>query len=277
MTVSTPHTDMPRFRLPVYEGPLDLLLQLIRENEVDIYDIPIAQITRQYLDRLAEWQALDLVLAGDYLVMAATLVEIKSRMLLPAPPRQDEIEVDPREALVAQLLEYQRYTGAAETLRDWEAFRASLYFRNATEIAGDYILPMEQSSLTGRDLHRAFLSVLSAAGVPEAPVSAVVPRRRVSLRVKMAEILRAVHGAAEGLPFESILSIETSRADCVLVFLAMLELIRIGRINAVQRGPFGDIQLVARTDGGGDPAAAAESISDPPLRSTVSKASGVGA
>src|SRR5207249_1940592 len=102
----------------VFEGPLDLLLHLIRENEIDIYDIPIARIAQQYLDYVAMLEALDLAIAGEYIVMTATLLEIKSRMLLPAPPPiEGEAVEDPRAELVQRLLEYQRYQESVETLR----------------------------------------------------------------------------------------------------------------------------------------------------------------
>src|SRR5438105_1143289 len=110
MPIST--SNAPQFRLPIFEGPLDLLLHLIREQELDIYDIPIAIITQQYLEYLNEWEALDLTVAGEYLVMAATLLEIKSRLLLPQPPKNEDDEIeDPRAELVERLLEYQRYQG----------------------------------------------------------------------------------------------------------------------------------------------------------------------
>ena len=102
----------PNFTTPIFEGPLDLLLHLIRANEVDIYDIPIAEMTRQYLSYMALLEALDLEVAGEYLVIAATLIEIKSRMLLPqAPPQGDDEAEDPRAELVARLVEYQQFQG----------------------------------------------------------------------------------------------------------------------------------------------------------------------
>src|ERR1051325_514372 len=114
MVLAAPNS--PLFRLPVFEGPLDLLLHLIRENKLDIYDIPIAEITRQYLDYLAMMEMLDLTIAGEYLVIAATLLEIKSRMLLPrqAVAVEEGEEEDPRAELVEKLLEYQRYQGTVE-------------------------------------------------------------------------------------------------------------------------------------------------------------------
>ena len=137
---------MPHFKTPAFEGPLDLLLHLLRTNEVDIYDIPIAEITGQYLAYMELLEALDLAIAGEYVVMAATLIEIKSRMLLPqepAPEGEEEAE-DPRAELVARLLEYQQYQGTLETLRTWEELRRQIYFRGALENGDDYILPMPE-------------------------------------------------------------------------------------------------------------------------------------
>src|SRR2546423_15713661 len=113
-----PQRSALTFHLGVFDGPLDLLLHLIRENEIDIYDIPIARIAQQYLDHLAMWEELDLAIAGEYLVMAATLLEIKSRMLLPAPPPlEGEAEEDPRAELVERLLEDQRGPGSLGAVR----------------------------------------------------------------------------------------------------------------------------------------------------------------
>src|ERR1700704_2656386 len=137
-------TPMPHFKTPAFEGPLDLLLHLIRANQVDISDIPIAEITHQYLAMMDLFEELDLQVAGEYVLLAATLIEIKSRMLLPHPPPQpgDEPEEDPRAELVARLREYEQYQGTLETLRSWEEMRRSLFFRGAAENAEDYILPV---------------------------------------------------------------------------------------------------------------------------------------
>src|SRR6476469_6832369 len=118
--------SMPHFKTPAFEGPLDLLLHLIRANQVDISDIPIAEITQQYLAMMDLFEALDLQVAGEYVLLAATLIEIKSRMLLPQPPPQageDAEDLDPRAELVARLREYQLYQGTVETLRTWEELR----------------------------------------------------------------------------------------------------------------------------------------------------------
>lgn len=235
----------PRFLLPTFEGPLDLLLHLIRENRVDIYDIPIAEITQQYLEYLDLLEELDLAVAGEYLVMAATLLEIKSRMLLPqAPPSEAEEEEDPRAELVQRLLEYQRYQGTVETLRGWEEDRARLFFRGALENPDDYALPLLEGELTGAHLAAALVKILERAGVAEDTVTAVVPRRKVSLRLKMAEVLRKVRGYEKGLDFELLFEPPLYRYDIVLTFLAVLELLRLGRLKAKQKRAEEPIVLV---------------------------------
>ncbi len=239
-----PTTSAPQFHLTVFDGPLDLLLHLIRENRIDIYDIPIAEITQQYLDYLALWESLDLTVAGEYLVMAATLVEIKSRMLLPKPPppEADEME-DPRAELVQRLLEYQRYQGTVETLRAWEEHRAQIFFRGALENPDDYSLPVEAGEMSAGQLLSALKRLLSQAGVGEEPVTAVVPKRRVSLRMKMVEVLRKVRQSPEGMGFELLFEVPWQRYDLVLTFLALLELLRQGRLKAVQKRPMDEILL----------------------------------
>src|SRR5690349_4732314 len=147
---------MPHFKTPAFEGPLDLLLHLIRANEVDIYDIPIAEITEQYLTYMELLEELDLAVAGEYVVIAATLIEIKSRLLLPQEMVVGEEEVeDPRAELVARLLEYQQYQGTVETLRGWEELRRQLYFRGALENADDYILPVPEGEASVEQLYQA--------------------------------------------------------------------------------------------------------------------------
>lgn len=237
----------PRFKLSVFEGPLALLLHLIRDQQIDIYDIPIATITEQYLAYLALWESLDLAIAGEYLVMAATLLEIKSRLLLPQPPPllgEEEAE-DPRAELVQKLLEYQAYQGTIETLRGWEEDRRRLYFRGAQENPEDYLLPVSAGEMNAAQLLAAFKRVLAAGGIEDAPVTAVVPRRRVSLRMKMVEVLRRVRagGENEGIAFDSLFDLPCPRYELVLLFLALLELLRQGRIRADQTHPLTPIRL----------------------------------
>ena len=228
----------PHFKTPAFEGPLDLLLHLIRANQVDISDIPIAEITDQYLAMMHAFEALDLQAAGEYVLLAATLIEIKSRMLLPRPLSQagEDIEEDPRAELVARLREYELYQGPVETLRSWEEMRRGLYFRGAARDTDDYILPMADGEATPIQLYQA--------GVGEKPVTAVIPRRRLNLRLKMAEILRKVNRSGPaGLSFEALFLLPCPRYDIVLTFLAMLELVRIPRVRVKQPKLYGDILL----------------------------------
>jgi segregation and condensation protein A len=239
---------MPHFKTPAFEGPLDLLLHLIRANEVDIYDIPIAAITGQYLAYMELLEALDLAVAGEYVVMAATLIEIKSRLLLPqeAAPEHEEEAEDPRAELVARLLEYQQYQGTLETLRTWEELRRQIYFRGALENGDDYILPVPEGEATALQLYQALHRLLEEAGVEDRPITAVTPRRRLTLRLKMAEIARKIVAAhPDGLPFEALFDLPCPRYDIVLTFLALLELLRLGRVRAEQKGMYAAIWLIA--------------------------------
>ncbi len=244
------NTNPLKFHLPVFDGPLDLLLHLIRENKVDIYDIPIADITQQYLDFLSLMESLDLAIAGEYLVMAATLMEIKSRMLLPQAPSQnpEEEEEDPRQELVQRLLEYRKFQATVDTLEGWEEYRKLLYFRGALENPEDYFLPIEAGDISLNELQEALKRALHSAGVQEEKVTAVTPRRRVSLRMKMAEMLRKVRSCPEGLPFESMIEHPAYLYDIVLLFLALLELVRQGALRAEQETTGNDIILHIRED-----------------------------
>jgi segregation and condensation protein A len=236
--------NRPSFKLPAFEGPLDLLLHLIRENKVDIYDIPIAEITRQYLDYLTMWESLDLAVAGEYILMAATLLEIKSRMLLPQPPPpESEDDMDPRAELVQKLLEYQRYQGTIETLRGWEEDRGRLYFRGALENPEDYVLPLGEGEMNASALLSALRRMLEQAGLTDEPVTAVIPRRRVSLRMKMAESLRKIRAKPDGLNLEELFEIPWHRYDLVITFLAVLELMRLLRVRVKQKHALGEILL----------------------------------
>ena len=241
----TATTAMPHFRTPAFEGPLDLLLHLIRANEVDISDIPIADITEQYLAYIEMFEALDLAVAGEYVLMAATLIEIKSRLLLPqAPPTAEEEAEDPRAELVARLLDYQRYQGTVETLRGWEELRRQIYFRGALESVDDYILPVPAGEAKPSQLYQALHRLLVEAGVDEKPVTAVTPRRRLSLRLKMAELARRLEAALpDGILFEHLFTLPCPRYDIVLTFLGILELLRMGRARCEQEGTHAPIWL----------------------------------
>jgi segregation and condensation protein A len=234
-------------RLPVFEGPLDLLLHLIREAKLDIYDIPIAQVTSQYLEALALMEALDLEVAGEFLVMAATLMEIKSRMLLPRPPAaatDDEEGDDPRAALVQRLLEYEQYKQVAEGLRHLEDSRR-LQFTRLAEPESEDAVPLAE--LQPEDLLRALRRMLAAFTDAEPPVASL-QRERINLRLRMRELWGRLQDSPEPLSFHSLFAghARPSRLEVILSFLAVLELLRLGRIRVFQAHPLADLILTRR-------------------------------
>jgi segregation and condensation protein A len=231
--------------LPVFEGPLDLLLHLIRQNEVDVYDIPIAQVTDQYLEYLALMEALDLEVAGEFLVMAATLLEIKSRMLLPPDPKADNSEegVDPRTALVERLIEYARFKEAASMFREREAEWRHVFVRGAAEF--DYseaAPPVVLKDITAGDLLIALTRILADVGEGEEEVTSI-QRRKLTVRMKMSEIWRRISNSGQGVLFEDLFIDEQTRSAIVTTFLALLELLRLQRVMVRQNKAFDRIEI----------------------------------
>jgi segregation and condensation protein A len=231
-------------KLPVFEGPLDLLLHLIREHKLDIYDIPIAEVTEQYLRYLALMESLDLNIAGEFFVMAATLLEIKSRMLLPKPPKEDEEDPeDPRTELVERLLEYERFKTAAESLRELESRRLQVYWRMTEEIQG-YDAPVIPLNLEVMDLLYALQQMLAEVGEGETEVTSI-ERQKITLRMKMSEIWRKIKTAGTaGCHFKDLFTHSITRLEVVMTFLALLELLRLGKISVKQKIPLGDILII---------------------------------
>jgi segregation and condensation protein A len=234
-------------RLPVFEGPLDLLLHLIREAKIDIYDIPIAEVTAQYLEMLALMEALDLDVAGEFLVMAATLMEIKSRMLLPRPPKpsaEEDEGGDPRLELVQRLLEYEQYKQAAEQFRALEEIGRRRFTREI-EPEAEGSVPLEE--LRADDLLRALHRMLASFAEAGPPVASL-QRERISLRLRMRELWGRLQDSSEPLTFRSLFhdEIRPSRLEVIVTFMAVLELLRLGRILVRQPHPLGDLILVRR-------------------------------
>jgi len=226
-------------KLPVFEGPLDLLLHLIRGNQIDITDIPIARITDEYFQVLTLLHELDLEVAGEFLVMAATLVYIKSRMLLPVEPSVDgeTVEEDPRTALVDMLLEYERFRAAAETLAVREDGQRLFFFRSTPLDIPPGGGTLEVSLL---DLLAAFREVLRR--VDDQGVLTLVPRL-VTTAERMVAILdqMALQGS---VTFEALFPSAVDRSLVIATFLALLELLRQGAVRVRQRVPFGEIVIV---------------------------------
>jgi segregation and condensation protein A len=229
-------------KLEVFEGPLDLLLHLIKKNEVQITDIPIATITDQYLAVLEDLPELNLDGAGEYLVMAATLTYIKSRMLLPPDPDEEgEGEEDPRAELVQQLLEYQRYREAAADLGSRRLLDRDVFAARGEPAPGENVdAPgprVRDASLA--DLLDALRDVLVRLRPP--PAHAIVA---AGLSVEeCVERILARFALGSGVEFADVFEPESSRGDVVVTFLALLELIRLKVIRAVQHERFGPIEL----------------------------------
>ena len=226
-------------RLEVFEGPLDLLLHLIRRNQVDIYDIPIATITDQYLDYLSLMKALNLDVAGEFLLMAATLLHIKSKMLLPSPPEEEEEEDDPRAELVNRLLEYEKYKEAASQLHERDVLERDTF------VPGKQAEESEERGLVEVgvfELIEALKDVLNRYS-PETAYDITLDR--ITIEERIAQILETVKAEGKELLFSSLFSGVSSKDDIIITFLALLELIKMRMIKVYQRVPFGPIEIFA--------------------------------
>lgn len=237
-----------QIRLDNFEGPFDLLLHLIEKNQVDIYDIPIAEITRQYVAYLAEMEALDLEIASSFLVMAANLLAIKARMLLPKPPPQEEEgeEDDARGELVRDLLEYKRYKEAALLLEDRSQEEAQ-YIPRPNEEEWYFPLFAAENPLEGKtaaDLQAAFQQLLDKLENQEKIFQ--IEGREISVGEQQGKIRRALAEYPQGLPFGKIFDSCLSRIEMVVTFLALLELIKNHIVTVSQRDAFTEIYLYPR-------------------------------
>jgi segregation and condensation protein A len=247
-------------KLDSFEGPLDLLIHLIKKNEVNIYDIPIALITQQYLEYVEMMQELNLDTAGEFLVMAATLIHIKSKMLLPRPDTtgEDQPDEDPREALVRRLLEHQRFKAAAELLHERAVLRGAQWIRpdgRIAEIAGDEYAYEPEIEVDLFSLLAAFRGVLERA---KNRPRLVLPPEEVPLEVRIEQLL-AILSETEACGFEDLFARDDSRGAMITTFLALLEMIRLELIRVFQTSPFGPIRVYKRAR----PADAPHPIGDP--------------
>ena len=237
--------DDIRIKLQSFEGPLDLLVHLIRKNQVNVYDIPIALVTQQYLEYLDLMQELNLDVASEFLVMAATLIHIKSRMLLPRPDPTllDDEQEDPRDALVQRLLEHQKFKAAAELLHDRETLRGAQWTRPDSRIealVGDDYEPELEVDLFG--LLSAFRLVLERARErPPIPL----PPEQVSIETRIEQMLERL-SETEACGFEDLFEDAATRGDMIVTFLALLEMIRLKLIRVFQSGQLGAIRIYKR-------------------------------
>lgn len=228
-----------------FSGPLDLLLHLIQRQELNIHDIPIALVTEQYLSYLHAMEELSLEIASEFVVMAATLLLIKSRMLLPRPTRtsdDEEVELDPREALVQQLLEYQRCKWAAEQLKSRELLQSQLFTRDPLDLrvyAAEEIAPLQGVSMW--DLVDAYRKLLLR--IPQEDRVAEIKGRVMSVE-DMMEILTERMRKWRRATFIELIQHARTRPELVTAFLALLELVKDRIVQCVQATTFGDIEIL---------------------------------
>jgi len=233
-------------KLTQFEGPLDLLLHLIKQYEIDIYDIPMAEITKQYMQYIHTMQQLELNIASEYLVMASTLVAIKSQMLLPKPEIDDDqadYEEDPRDELMQRLLEYRKFKNAAVQLKEKEVEANHTYTRPPAAFS-DLLSekpPVIRGDLTIYDMLGALDRMMERKKWNQ-PLDTKIQRSEISIEERMEDILQLIKNAGEGIVFDSVFP-EPSRTHIVVSFLAILELMKEKQVYCKQEKHFDTIYL----------------------------------
>ena len=241
-------------KIESFEGPLDLLLHLIDKNKVNIYDIPIVEITAQYMEYIAEMKRRDLEVVSEFLVMAATLIDIKSRMLLPAEVSEEEEGEDPRAELVQQLLEYKMYKCMAYELKDRQLDAQKVWFKAPT--IPEEVLAYEEpvdiheliSDVTLAKLNDIFKSIMKKQRDKIDPVRSKfgkIEKEEISLEEKMSQ-LESFAQNHRRFSFRSLLETQTGKVEIIVTFLAVLELMKMGKIFISQEHIFDDIKIESK-------------------------------
>lgn len=238
-------------KLQVFEGPLDLLLHLLDKNKVNIYDIPIVEITNQYMEYLEEMKRRDLNILSEFLVMAATLIDIKSRMLLPATEEESDEEDDPRNELVQQLLEYKMYKCMAYELKDRQLDACRFMFKEPTipdeVLAYEEPINMEElvSDVTLSQLNEIFKSIMKKQVDKIDPIRSKygkIEKEEVSLEDKMVQLENYARDN-KYFSFRNLLEKQSTKVEIIVTFLAILELMKVGKIFISQEKIFDDIKI----------------------------------
>ena len=238
-------------KLEAFEGPLDLLLHLIEKNKIDIYDIPIVEITAQYLDYIRQMQREDMNVMSEFLVMAATLIDIKCKMLLPKEVNEDGEEEDPRAELVQKLLEYKMYKCMAYELKDRQMDAGRVMYKKPTipEEVRAYESPVDIheliSDITLSRLHEIFESIMKKQQDKIDPLRSKfgkIEKEEVSLEDKMEDLKKYAAGHRH-FSFRGLLTAQSSKVEVIVTFLAILELMKMGTIRISQEHIFDDIQI----------------------------------
>ncbi len=240
-------------KLEVFEGPLDLLLHLIDKNKIDIYDIPIVEITNQYMEYIREMQKKDLNIMSEFLLMAATLLDIKCRMLLPVEVNEEGEEEDPREELVEQLLQYKMYKYMSYELKDRQIDGEKLWFKEATipSEVKEYQEPVDLDvlleGLTLSSLNKIFKDVMRRQHDKVDPVRSnfgKIEKEEVTVEDKMEYLTQYVVSHSK-FNFRDLLQKQTSKVQIIVTFLAILEMMKIGTIRVEQENTFDDIVITS--------------------------------
>lgn len=232
-------------KLEAFEGPLDLLMHLIEKNKIDLQDIPIASLTEQYMEYLAKFKEFNIEIASEFLVMAATLLQIKSRMLLPKYKAEEEVaeeDEDPRQELVDRLLEYRRFKEVSMLLDQMAQEKDRLFSRQPTLLAVSHLPP---ENLDVQVLWKAFQTVLEAQ-IPDEIT--IVHREKFSVQDKMAEISFLLKKKQGRLLFSDAFARTGSRAELIATFLALLELMKLKRVAIEQMHTFADIYIKVKDE-----------------------------
>lgn len=240
-------------KLDVFEGPLDLLLHLIEKNKVDIYDIPIVTITEQYLEYIKHMESRDMNIMSEFLVMAATLIDIKCRMLLPIEVDEDGEEEDPRAELVQKLLEYKLYKYMSQELRDLQVDAAKNMYREQKlppEVAS-YRQPLDYEQLVGdmtlNKLHDIFKSIVRKQEDKIDPIRSKygnIEKEEIDMEVK-ALYVEAYAREHKDFSFRKLLEKQSSRMELIVTFLIILEMMKTGKITISQENIFDDIRITS--------------------------------
>lgn len=243
-------------KLQTFEGPLDLLLHLLEKNKMNILDIPIVEITEQYMEYIHQMEKEDLNVMSEFLVMAATLLEIKAKMLLPPEVDEDGEEVDPRQELVEKLLEYKMYKYMSYELKDRQMDAERAFFKEATipEEVKDYEQPVDLEELLGdltlSRLHGIFKEIIRKQEDRVDPIRSKygnIEKEPVNLGDKL-EYVRVYANTHKNFSFRQLLEHQGSKMEVVVTFLAILELIKIGRVRVTQDDVFGEINITVEEE-----------------------------
>ena len=233
-----------QIKIENFEGPLDLLLYFIRRDELDIYDIPISQITKDFIDVISEWKRLNLIIAGDFIVMASTLMRVKARMLIPRPELDDDgIRIDPREELINQLIDYSRFKDAASFLKQMNeesSLMTPRQFQQSINPDSADTLNLVLEDITLFDIASYFKNVMEKRPIIS---QFELSREPIKLEQQKEIILKRLNEKSR-LSFKNLTKKIQSKLELIVTFLAILDLIRVGICNVVQDVIFGELELI---------------------------------